>query len=68
MTYIVTWEMIYEADDIYDAVNQAYGNLAEIVAHPSRGANFVSVRDEVGRTTHIELHTALEEHTRKEQV
>lgn len=42
-TYEVSWSMIYEAASIKDAVRQALGDLATVVAHPSEGPNFFLV-------------------------
>lgn len=41
--YIVTWQMVFEADNHLDAVAQAYASLCEVASDPSIGANYVSV-------------------------
>lgn len=37
--YEVTWGMIYEADSPEDAVRQALGDLAQVIALPTEGPN-----------------------------
>lgn len=44
--YLVTWQMVYEADDHLDAIAQAYGELCDLAQDPSRGANYVTVADD----------------------
>lgn len=41
--YLVTWQMVYEADDHLDAIVQAYGEICALAKDPSQGANFVTV-------------------------
>ena len=43
MQYIVTWSMVYEADNHLDAVAQAYGSICDLAENPSVGANYVTV-------------------------
>ena len=43
MEYLVTWQMVFEADNHLDAVAQAYASLCEVASDPSIGANYVSV-------------------------
>lgn len=65
-SYIITWEMVYEdAEDAYDAIAQAYGNLAEIIKDPSTGANYFTIRssqDNYKTAKHITLDKALALH------
>ena len=43
--YEVTWGMIYEAESPADAVRQALGDLAQVIALPTEGPNtFVARR------------------------
>lgn len=49
--YTVTWSMTYEANDVYDAVEQAYAEMCELARDPSEGANYVSVSVGDNRTT-----------------
>jgi hypothetical protein len=61
MQYIVTWQMVYEADNHLDAVAQAYGSICDLAENPSVGANFVTVAydgDHSIKTT-IEIDEAL---------
>jgi hypothetical protein len=61
MEYIVTWSMVYEAENHLDAVAQAYGSICEIAQNPSVGANFVTVAYEGDHSikTVIEIDEAL---------
>lgn len=43
--YEVTWGMVYEADNHEDAVRQALGDLAQVIALPSEGPNIFLVRE-----------------------
>lgn len=59
--YLVTWEMVYEADNHIDAVAQAYAEMCDLARDPSQGANFVTVAydgDHSIRTT-MQLDEAL---------
>ena len=61
MQYIVTWSMVYEADNHLDAVAQAYGSICDLAENPSVGANYVTVAydgDHSIKTT-IEIDEAL---------
>jgi bifunctional N-acetylglucosamine-1-phosphate-uridyltransferase/glucosamine-1-phosphate-acetyltransferase GlmU-like protein len=61
MQYIVTWSMVYEADNHLDAVVQAYGSICDLAENPSVGANYVTVAydgDHSIKTT-IEIDEAL---------
>ncbi len=61
MEYIVTWQMVFEADNHLDAVAQAYASICELASDPSVGANYVSVAyagDQSIRTC-IEIDEAL---------
>lgn len=42
--YEVTWGMVYEADSPEDAVRQALGDLAQVIALPSEGPNIFLAR------------------------
>jgi hypothetical protein len=41
--YLVTWQMVYEADNHIEAVAQAYGSICDLAENPSVGANYVTV-------------------------
>jgi hypothetical protein len=41
--YLVTWEMVYEANDHLDAIAQAYAEICDLAKDPSQGANYVTV-------------------------
>lgn len=61
MEYVVTWSMVYEAENHLDAVAQAYASLCDVASDPSVGANYVTVAysgDESIRTS-IEIDQAL---------
>lgn len=49
--YEVTWGMVYEATDAHDAVRQAIGDLAGVIALPSEGPNIFVVRRMPGGIT-----------------
>lgn len=59
--YIVTWQMVYEADNHLDAVAQAYGSICEIARNPSVGENYVTVAYDGDHSikTHIQIDEAL---------
>ncbi len=42
--YEVTWGMVYEADSPEEALYQALGDLAGVIAVPSEGTNIFVVR------------------------
>jgi len=45
--YEVSWGMVYEADSPEDALRQALGDLALVIALPTEGPNMFSVRKEI---------------------
>jgi hypothetical protein len=59
--YIVTWSMVYEADNHLDAVAQAYAGICEVAGDPSVGANYVTVAhaDDKSIRTTIQIDEAL---------
>lgn len=59
--YLVTWEMVYDADDHLDAIAQAYAELCEIARDPSQGANYVTVAYDGDHSikTHMQIDEAL---------
>lgn len=42
--YEVTWGMVYLASSPEDAVSQALGDLAQVLAHPAEGPNIFVTR------------------------
>ncbi len=59
--YLVTWQMIYEADDHLDAVVQAYAEICDLAKDPSQGANYVTVAYDGDHSiaTHIQIDEVL---------
>lgn len=59
-TYRIRWEMEYEAEDEYDAVRTALGDLDTVINYPTEGSNFFQVRDNNGFVAFIEASDALD--------
>lgn len=55
--YEVTWGMVYEATDAHDAVRQAIGDLAGVIALPSEGPNIFVARRMPGGITDGSMET-----------
>jgi hypothetical protein len=52
--------MEYEAEDEYDAVRTALGDLDTVINYPTEGSNFFQVRDNNGFVAFIEASDALD--------
>ena len=63
-TYRIRWEMEYEAEDEYDAVRTALGDLDTVINYPTEGPNFFQVSDSNGFVAFIEAVDALDRATR----